>query len=168
MDRSKLPFREKAEAFLVYKNRILCLDKSAYIQLPGGGIDPGESPEAALKREIKEETGCSVTGLKYIITADAIWSPAWTEGKPKREARYKEFQGERTHIFIGFVNKCGKPTSKEGDEWPQPTIKNSLSIDKLAKRLTDIIPNQTKDFQAYATAQASIVNTLRALKVNYK
>jgi 8-oxo-dGTP diphosphatase len=30
------------------------------IQLPGGGVDPGESPVAALHREVLEETGWSI------------------------------------------------------------------------------------------------------------
>ena len=41
-------------------------------QLPGGGIDPGESPVAALHREVFEETG-------WIIT------------KPRRIGAYKRF-----------------------------------------------------------------------------
>ena len=41
-------------------------------QLPGGGIDPGEQPLAALHREILEETG-------------------WTISKPKRVGAYRRF-----------------------------------------------------------------------------
>ncbi|SEO09728.1 8-oxo-dGTP diphosphatase [Salinihabitans flavidus] len=36
----------------------------AEFQLPGGGIDPGESPIPALHREVYEETGWTITGLR--------------------------------------------------------------------------------------------------------
>lgn len=35
-------------------------------QLPGGGIDPGEHPIAALHREAMEETGWHITGLRRV------------------------------------------------------------------------------------------------------
>lgn len=33
-------------------------------QLPGGGIDPGEQPVAALHREVMEETGWHIAGVR--------------------------------------------------------------------------------------------------------
>lgn len=42
------------------------------IQLPGGGVDPGESPIVALHREVMEETG-------------------WRIGSPRRLGAYRRF-----------------------------------------------------------------------------
>lgn len=36
------------------------------VQLPGGGIDPGESPLRALHREVAEETGWHIAGAQRI------------------------------------------------------------------------------------------------------
>ena len=33
------------------------------LELPSGGIDPGESPEEAVRRELREETGCEADEL---------------------------------------------------------------------------------------------------------
>lgn len=38
----------------------------AELQLPGGGIDPGESPQVALVREVMEETGYAIHGLRRL------------------------------------------------------------------------------------------------------
>ena len=37
-------------------------------QLPGGGIDPGEAPIASLHREVFEETGWHIAGLRHVGT----------------------------------------------------------------------------------------------------
>ena len=36
------------------------------VQLPGGGIDPGESPVPALHREVLEETGWSIANVRRL------------------------------------------------------------------------------------------------------
>lgn len=42
------------------------LEPHPEIQLPGGGIDPGESPLPALHREVLEETGWSIAAPKKL------------------------------------------------------------------------------------------------------
>lgn len=50
--------------------RVEPADGPARIDLPGGGIDPGESPEAAMTREFLEETGLDVRPLSLLMRAD--------------------------------------------------------------------------------------------------
>ena len=56
-------------AILVYGGRILTTYQVAprpELQLPGGGIDPGESPLRALHREVLEETGYRISGPRRL------------------------------------------------------------------------------------------------------
>ncbi|WP_430785910.1 NUDIX domain-containing protein [Actinoplanes sp. G11-F43] len=71
--------------------RILCFDKDGWILLlnwadplsherlwepPGGGIDPGETPWQAARRELAEETGLdpSLVGERFIdVDRDFVW-----------------------------------------------------------------------------------------------
>jgi len=46
-------------------NKVLILNKGL---LPGGGIDPGESDEDAITRELQEELGVTVTDVQEIGT----------------------------------------------------------------------------------------------------
>jgi len=70
-------------------------------QLPGGGIDPGESPIQALHREVFEETGWRISNARLVSTF-------------RRFAFMPEYgiQAEKVcHIFIALpVRKLGPPS----------------------------------------------------------
>tara|TARA_B110000908_G_C10264377_1_gene462233 strand:+ start:2125 stop:2685 length:561 start_codon:yes stop_codon:yes gene_type:complete len=163
-DRSNLPFREKAEAILIYDGKIVAIDKGRYVQFGGGGVDPGESAEKAVRREIKEEIGCTVDRLQCVASIDAVWWPEWTEGKEKRLQRYEEFQGERSHIFIGFVDKLGKPTSTEGDAWEGGVDGNLMPLDKIIKISEEGIENAHSNFKCYHEVQLTVLKSIKYFK----
>src|SRR5262245_27900994 len=53
--------REGAYAIVVDRDRILVIDDGRRFFLPGGGVEPGEDGAAALRRELREETGHDLT-----------------------------------------------------------------------------------------------------------
>lgn len=55
------PPRLAARAVLLDRDgraALICSGKQDFFTLPGGGIEPGETPEQACLRELREETGC--------------------------------------------------------------------------------------------------------------
>lgn len=73
--RRKYRLRPGVYAVLARGSQILVThqaDPTPEFQLPGGGIDPGEAPIAALHREVIEETG-------------------WTIATPRRLGAYRRF-----------------------------------------------------------------------------
>lgn len=63
------PYRDRMGAYGIIVGRdghLLLVDERGELQLPGGGIDPGEGPVQALHREAREETGWRLGGLRRL------------------------------------------------------------------------------------------------------
>lgn len=98
--------------FLVEKRR---LDKKAdpgYVEIPGGHVEPGETLEATLRREMKEELGINVLKEKFLRSSLATAS-----------------NGERGRIHYFLVEEWkGKIVSNEAEKVYWESEISNLSI----------------------------------------
>jgi 8-oxo-dGTP diphosphatase len=96
-------------------------------EFPGGKIDPGEDPEHAIKREIREELGVEVT-VKYQLPSTAFKYP------------------DKTVLLIPFVCESGSGPfiSLEHEEirW----------MDKTDAQLLDWLPADIEILRNYLTS----------------
>ncbi|HSX05549.1 MAG TPA: NUDIX domain-containing protein [Candidatus Saccharimonadales bacterium] len=62
--------RRTARAIIIHDNQILLVERwrpgHHYFSIPGGGIEPAETPEQTMQREVAEETGCVVQTERQI------------------------------------------------------------------------------------------------------
>lgn len=156
--RSDLPFREKTELFLLYgEGSVVAQDRNKYVMFPGGGLEAGEAPAVAGKREAVEEAGAVVDGsLTHLVTVDFVWFPAWASNS-KRKERYAKYQGERIHIMVGACKELAPTRTKEEDSWKG---RRSMSISKCIKLIETYGEEDHKNTYAYRIAQLSALKVL--------
>ena len=104
------PYRDRQGAYAIIlgaDGHLLLVDERGELQLPGGGIDPGESPVQALHREIMEETGWRIAEPRRLGAFQRfVYMPDYGYWARKSQAIYT----------ARAVRRIGPPT--EG--WHQP------------------------------------------------
>ena len=100
--------------------------------IPGGKIKWGETSEAALRREIKEETNLKVTDIQFVLVQDCIHS--------------KEFYHDAHFVLLNYTCRCvGKnprvKLNEEGQEfrWLKPAVAKKLKLNKPTKVLIEAV-----------------------------
>lgn len=66
---------EVVAALIVHDGRIFATERGygdwkGYWEFPGGKVEPGETPEAALEREIREELATEISVDRYVTTIE--------------------------------------------------------------------------------------------------
>lgn len=85
------PWRHRRGAYAVIfgPRGLLLVDQEGELQLPGGGIDPGESPLQALHREVREETGWRIASPRRLGAFQRFtWMPDYGMWGHKIQAIY--------------------------------------------------------------------------------
>jgi len=113
------------------KNEILLVKSHKWNDnyvIPGGHIELGEKIEVALRREVKEETGLEIYGIKFLGLQQCIFD--------------KDFEKKKHFIFIDFVCKTNdeKVVLNEEHEnfiWIKIDEISDLPLEDFTKKLLE-------------------------------
>jgi 8-oxo-dGTP pyrophosphatase MutT (NUDIX family) len=119
-------------------------DGSSYWLLPGGGLEEGETPEACLVREMKEETNLDVRIERLLMEDDAtqfpdsfyqkrltfLCTPLSDGEKPGYEPE-AEASANYAIVEVRWVDLRHAPDCLglvQGDRWAYPTLQRIRSL----------------------------------------
>lgn len=121
-----LTWRPSAYAIVIKDGKLLVSPQFKGYDLPGGGIDLGETPEQASVRETKEETGLDVEDPQLVAVTTSFYKP------------FKPEPGEATAVqsvmlYYACTFKGGEFSTDGFDKYEQEyaRIAEWLPLDKL-------------------------------------
>lgn len=116
------PYRDRMGAYGIILGRdgnLLLVDERGELQLPGGGIDPGESPVQALHREALEETGWRLANLRRL-------------GQFQRFVYMPDYGFWAHKVQLIFTARAVRRLGAPGEDWHLPVW---MSAEDAAEKL---------------------------------
>ncbi|MBU6427298.1 NUDIX domain-containing protein [Patescibacteria group bacterium] len=140
--------RHRATAVILKGRKVLMFHRIKpghdYFVFPGGGIEPGETAEEAMKREIKEELDLDVKASKQLFSIENMDVPDWAtihtgqkqthhyflvedfSGIPKLSGPEKERANDKNEYHIVWMDRSG--LEKTENIFPKEGAQKLLNI----------------------------------------
>ncbi len=137
--RSEFPITTVGALIFNSKNEVLMLRTHKWSNkwgIPGGKIKLGETSEAALRREIKEETNLKVNQIQFVLVQDCIHS--------------KEFYRDAHFVLLNYTCRVtGKADVKLNHEaqefrWLKIAAAKKLKLNKPTKILLEAVKTKAQ------------------------
>ena len=114
-------------------------------ELPGGGVEPGESREQALVREVAEETG-------FVLDPASVSAARWHGRATFRWLGQRRWQEETVHVARLAAGAVGGPFRRTDDEGASIVEQRWWSLDEVAASPLAFYPRRLAELGALVLA----------------